>query len=227
MHLWDFFDRYPKSEIALSSINHGSTISTQSSTTEVKILAILGDSTGIDIQKDREQLDRLPNARVTFLPEPHRQDLNDQLWSQSWDILFFAGHSSSGDNREDAHIRINKTDSISILRLKPALRRAIEQGLKLAIFNSCDGLGLAAVLSDLNIPQVIIMREPVPDQVAQRFLKDFLASFSSGVTFYQAVREAREQLHILEDQFPCAAWMPVISQNPAAESLFWHNFYNS
>jgi hypothetical protein len=54
------------------------------------------------------------------------------------------------------------------------LKRAITQGLKLAIFNSCDGLGLADYLTDLQIPQTIFMREPVPDRVAHEFLKNFL-----------------------------------------------------
>nr|WP_017295798.1 hypothetical protein [Geminocystis herdmanii] len=43
--------------------------------------------------------------------------------------------------------------------MKTALNQAIKQGLNLAIFNSCDGIGLAQELSKLNIPQVIVMRE--------------------------------------------------------------------
>lgn len=44
----------------------------------------------------------------------------------------------------------------------------------IAIFNSCDGLGLAQELADLHIPQMIVIKEPVPDKLAQEFLKYFL-----------------------------------------------------
>ncbi|NJL10173.1 MAG: hypothetical protein HC908_08410 [Calothrix sp. SM1_7_51] len=57
------------------------------------------------------------------------------------------------------------------------MTKAIQKGLKLAIFNSCEGLGLARQLASLHIPQVIVMREPVPDKVAQEFLKYFLQFF--------------------------------------------------
>jgi len=46
---------------------------------------------------------------------------------------------------------------------------------------------------------MIVMREPVPDLVAKEFLKYFLSSFSSGNSLFLAVREAREQLHGIEN----------------------------
>jgi hypothetical protein len=106
--------------------------------------------------------------------EPQPEKLNDQLWEKGWDILFFAGHSSS---QKKGQLQLNQTDSLTLEQLRYALKKAIAQGLKLAIFNSCDGLGLAHDLADLHIPQVIVMREPVPDRVAQEFLRHFLARF--------------------------------------------------
>ena len=93
--------------------------------------------------------------------------------------------------------------------------------MKQAIFNSCDGLGLAQQLQDLHIPQVIVMREPVPDVVAQEFLKHFLSEFSSGQSLYAAMRLARERLQGLEEEYPCATWLPTICQNPAESSMIW------
>jgi CHASE2 domain-containing sensor protein len=57
--------------------------------------------------------------------------------------------------------------------------------------------------------------------VAQAFLKYFLKAFASGKPLYAAVREAREKLQGLEEDFPCASWLPVICQNPAAVPLTW------
>jgi hypothetical protein len=44
-------------------------------------------------------------------------------------------------------------------------------------------------------------------------------------TFYQAVRNARDQLHDLEAQNPCASWLPVIIQNPATLPPTWQDFH--
>ncbi|MGB8698651.1 MAG: pentapeptide repeat-containing protein [Thermosynechococcaceae cyanobacterium] len=233
LQLWNFFERYRKAELALGTPIYEQIERSPSTGAKVRILAILGDCTGIDVDCDRRLLEQLPEAEVTFLVEPPRQLLNDQLWAQPWDILFFAGHSSSGrsfaEHSDYPHgrIQINPTEQLSLFQLKHALRKAIEQGLKLAIFNSCDGLGLAMDLAALHIPQMIVMREPVPDLVAQEFLKNFLAAFSKETSLYQSVREAREQLQGLEDRFPCATWLPVICQNPAEASLNWRELLDA
>ncbi|QLE58454.1 CHASE2 domain-containing protein [Nostoc sp. TCL26-01] len=220
-HIWDLLERYPKAEIALSSPSYERIYKPRTTHSSVNILAIVGNSQGIDTQADQAMLQQCRNADVSFLVEPQRKELTDSLWGKHWDILFFAGHSSSQGNNGVGKIYLNKTDSLSINELKYALKQAIERGLQLAIFNSCDGLGLARELADLNIPQIIVMREPVPDQVAQEFLKYFLQSFASGESLYQAVRHGRERLQGLEDRFPCATWLPVICQNPAQIPLTW------
>jgi CHASE2 domain-containing sensor protein len=220
-HLWDLLERYPNTEIALSAPIYEQVIHISPPTSAVKILAILGNSGGIDTQSDRLLMEKLPNADVTFLVEPQRQDLNEQLWGQPWQILFFAGHSATVASDDTGLISINKTENLTISQLKYALKKAVERGLQLAIFNSCDGLGLAREFADLQIPQMIVMREPVPDRVAQDFLKHFLAAFARGESLYLAVREAREKLQGLENHFPCATWLPVIYQNPAQIILTW------
>ncbi len=220
-HLWDLLERYPNAEIALSAPAYDRVSHFSNPTGCVSVLAVLGNSKGIDTQADRAMLEKLPDAQVMLLVEPSRQELTDRLWEQPWDILFFAGHSSSQENGETGQLYINQTDSLSLNQLKFALKKALARRLKLAIFNSCDGLGLARELADLHIPQVIVMREPVPDQVAQAFLRYFLQSFSAGDSLYTAVRHARERLQALEDQFPCATWLPVIYQNPAELPPTW------
>lgn len=223
-HLWHFFEDYPRAELALSLPEYAQAIKAnvnqQKST--VKILAILGNSEGIDIATDRKLLEQLPNVELQLLVEPKLEELNQQLWQPGWDILFFAGHSSS---QENSHIlQINRNDSISLEQLRFGLKKAIERGLKLAIFNSCDGLEIAWNLVDLQIPQAIVMREPVSDRIAQDFLKNFLIAFSGGQSFYLSVREAREKLQALETEFPCATWLPVICQNPAELPPKWSDW---
>ncbi|MDF5721943.1 MAG: CHASE2 domain-containing protein [Rhizonema sp. PD37] len=231
-HLWNFFEDYPKAELALSNHEYASPqVLQKSHTGKVKILAILGNRVGIDIDKDGSLLRGLTDAQTTLLVEPTRKELDETLWNQDWDILFFAGHSASHTDGENGEIYINQTESLTITQLKNALKTAITRGLKLAIFNSCDGIGLARNFADLNIPQMIVMREPVPDLVAQEFLKNFLVAFAGGKPLYLAMREARERLQGLENDFPCASWLPVICQNPTTVPTTWQelrdNFDNT
>ncbi|MCC5645880.1 CHASE2 domain-containing protein [Nostoc sp. CHAB 5824] len=221
-HLWNFFDDYPKAELALSNHEYASPqVLPKSPTGKVKILAILGNSVGIDIDRDGALLQNLIDAQTTFLVEPTRKEVDEHLWNQNWDILFFAGHSISLADGEVGEIYINQTESLTISQFKNALKAAISRGLKLAIFNSCDGIGLARNLADLNIPQMIVIRERVPDLIAQEFLKNFLIAFAGGKPLYLAVREARERLQGLENDFPCASWLPVICQNPTTIPTTW------
>ncbi|NEO00381.1 MAG: CHAT domain-containing protein [Moorea sp. SIO3I7] len=225
-HLWDIFDHYRKAEVALAELTYDRVKRTVSSiiNDKVRILAVLGNSDGINLETDRELLEHLPNIEPTFLVEPSRLELDRALWDEKgWDILFFSGHSYSQVDGKSGYICINQTDSLIISELKNALKASIERRLKIAIFNSCDGLGLAQSLTDLHIPQVIVMREPVPDLVAQEFLKGFLKSFSQGQSLYMSVREAREQLQGLENDFPCASWLPVLFQNPAELPPTWND----
>ena len=221
-HLWQLFEDYPHAELALGPINYQRSIKKPVAKPhdQVSVLAVLGDAQGIDVKTDQQLLASLPGAAVTLLAEPSLDELHQQLWQGQWDIFCFAGHSSS---QGQGILRLNQTDAITVSQLKYALRTAIAQGLQLAIFNSCDGLGLAWDLADLHIPQVIVMREPVADEVAHAFLKHFLIAFAADQPLYLAVRAAREQLQPLEPRYPCATWLPVIVQNPAELPMCWHD----
>lgn len=221
-HLWHWMESRPvEVEFNFRSYPLLPSVPPKKHPGKVKILAILGHGNGIDIDADRQLLENLPNADILFLVEPQRQDFSDHLWKQPWDILFFAGHSETEGDK--GRIYLNPTDSLTLDELCYGLRQAVKHGLQLAIFNSCDGLGLAKQLRDLKIciPQMVVMREVVSDRVAQEFLNDFLRAFSHGLPFELAVREAREQLQGLEKECPCASWLPAIVAHPHAQVLTW------
>ncbi len=220
-HEWDLFADI-NAEVAVGATVFEKPIF-PATANQLRMLAILGNSEGIDIETDRQTLEQLvsPQVYIKFIYEPNRAEMSDDLWKDNWNILFFAGHSSN--NGETSRIFINRVDSLTIEELKEGLREAIKRGLQLAIFNSCDGLKLAEDLADLNIPQVILMREPVMDKVAHAFLKCFLEQFSQGESLYLAVRHARERLIEIgyDKKFPGCSWLPVIFQNPAVKPPTW------
>ncbi len=225
-HRWNFFEDYFQAEVALSRPEYKRTgqLEPKLPRNQVRILAIIGNSKGIDLEAEISFLNSLEDAEVCFIVNPSRQEFNTQLWHPTgWDILFFAGHSQSKGDTGRIYINENKTNnSLTIEQLEEALKGAIAQGLKLAIFNSCDGLGLASALEKLNIPTVITMREPVPNRVAQDFFNHFLEAFANKrLSLYLSVQQARRKLQGLEDDFPGASWLPVICQNPAVEPPTW------
>ena len=221
--LWRGWQQFPQLEISLGAVytqRHDRIYQQQ-----VRILVILGDSEGIDIEADRQILDRhrREGAAIDFLPQPTIDELRTQLADdRGWDIIFFSGHSSS-EGHDRGRIYLDRTHSLTMAQLRSELIMAIDKGLQLAIFNSCDGLGIAAELEDLHIPQVIVMRQPVPDRVAQVFLKDFLAEFTAGKSLYRSVSIARQRLTQLEADFPCASWLPVIVQNRLEVPPTWQS----
>lgn len=222
---WNFLKRYPYAVVSFAPLE--SSTNTTSTTTltppgTIRILAILGDKSQIDLSRDREIIQNLSHVEAIFLEQPSHEAIIDRLWNESWDILFFAGHSETLD--ETTIIYINSQEYIKIDQLWHTLRKAVAKGLQLAIFNSCDALGLSQKLDDIQIPQMILMRELLPDEVAHQFLTYFLTRFASGMSLYQSVREAQEQLHDkLDANFPCASWLPVICQNPLVLPPSWED----
>ncbi|MDZ8033934.1 substrate-binding domain-containing protein [Nostoc sp. DedSLP04] len=224
---WDFFEHFNGAAVAISPLEQRLPDTTPNRDLKVKILAIFGSSTGINIDKDQELLESLrqAGADVRILKSPQRQAF-ETLWDENWDILFFAGHSYSQED-DKGYIYINENEKLALSELKRTLKKAIQGGLQLAFFNSCDDLGIASELEKLHIPQIIVMREPVPDQFAQEFLRYFLKQFSRGESLYASVRKAREELHDLSDiesKFPGVSFLPVIFQNPAAKPVTWKDF---
>ncbi|NER04010.1 MAG: CHASE2 domain-containing protein [Okeania sp. SIO3C4] len=227
--LWDVLVQ-AEAEFALSAIEYDSPNNFNLFSTpkgKVKILAILGEGTDIDRDADKQILDDLAGkagAEIIWREQPQASELNEQLWQQGWDILFFAGHSGSSESGKRGEIQLNEREKLTIADLRFALKKAIAKGLQLAIFNSCDGLGLAHQLAtepDLYLSQVIVMREKVPDRISPKFLWYFLEAYIRGESLNSAVAEARQKLHGWEQNYPCASWLPVVCQNPTVQPPTW------
>lgn len=198
---WKLPSHYDNAEIAISSPSYGKPKQAEIKG-RLKILVILGDAKGIDVEVDRQLFQNLPGKpNVCFLKEPSRQEFHEHLFNQAWDILFFAGHSRTVDHQ--GLMYLNPQDEVPISELTQALRESVSRGLKIAIFNSCDGMGFISALeqAQVNIPQMIVMREPVPDRVAQQFLRDFLKAFSGGQTEPKVIRSRRFNRQWLCQQF--------------------------
>ncbi len=224
-HLWDILKPDKEVEVTLSLSNYGVKNKKIKPRQQVRILVILGDSTGIDNEKDLKIInEKIPNAYIKSLRNPTKKEVINCLWDkESWDILFFAGHSFSQEKDGQGYFYISETEKLTIEELKQSLNHAIKGALKLAIFNSCDGSALARALAGLQIPATIVMKERVPDLVAQNFLEYFLDAFvKKGKPLSASLHEARARLsEELDNEHPCASWLPQLSRNPVETELTW------
>ena len=230
---WDIFEKhYPQVEIALSlpKKSDKTIIKILPHSREIRILVVVGRNNGINTKDDLEIVQSLTNhgAEVTCLMQPSPKELCETLWDEKgFHIFIFTGHSGSKDDGSIAWIEVNDEHSLSIDRFKEALKKAISRGLQLAIFNSCDGLGLANQLAQLNLPQSIVMREPVPEPVAIEFFKYFFKEFSDNKSIFTAVYTARKRLEDFqldssnETCYPGATWLPIICILPDVDTLTW------
>lgn len=222
-HLCDLFASYSHADVTLGSLEYPLKSLAITPKERIKILVLLGEAKDIDVEADLQLLrDGLPEEAELLEPliATDFKTLTEALWQNEIDILFFAGHSTSQGRK--GRFFLNETESVAIQELKHGLQQAIARGLKLAIFNSCDGVQLARDLADVQMPAVIVMREPIPDEAAQAFLSHFLKAFAKKkMPLYQAVREARERLQGLEKKYPYLTWLPVLYQHPCAEDLRW------
>ncbi|MBE9145424.1 CHAT domain-containing tetratricopeptide repeat protein [Planktothrix mougeotii] len=236
-HVWELFSKYfPQSEFSFSPLKKEKVTRTYNKYGKVKILQILGEpelekSQKVDYQSDIKAVEKLGaklGADLEILPQPSHKELINKLWEKDWQIIFYSGHSDTEEAENEIKgrlfLEINKNQEkelISIDELKETFRELIlvKKSLQLVIFNSCQGLGLAKQLEDLALPQVIVMREKVPDFVAQMFLQDFLTAFAGGDGqryLHDALREARKKIHDkYKNIYPGIAWLPVICQQYA------------
>ena len=190
-----------------------------------RILAILGDDTGLNFKADQEAVRSLSKlAEIKFVgwqPEKSADQVIKEIKSaiadeQGWDILFFAGHSNEAD-LTGGELGIAPRVSISINDIKHQLITAKKQGLQVAIFNSCSGLSIADSLVDLGFGQVVVMREPIHNRVAQEFLIHFLQGLGKGFDVYDAVLAARQFLQLEKSHtYPSASLVPSLFCHPGA-----------
>jgi hypothetical protein len=190
---------------------------------KMRILAILGDDTGLNFQQEREALKSLSSvADLTFVGW-QKGKATDQLLEDiqqaianpdGWDILFFAGHSNE-TNLTGGELTISPNQSILVSEIAPQLLMAKQHGLQFAIFNSCKGLSIANSLISLGLGQVAIMREPIHNQVAQEFLVRFLRQMATCQDVQDAMRSTCQSFKLDKNlTYPSAYLIPSLFRHP-------------
>jgi hypothetical protein len=192
---------------------------------KARILAILGDDTGLGFEAEKKALKSLKKVvDVKFIGwEPGKdinqlkQDIVDNLSDKiGWDILFFAGHSNE-TNLTGGEIVIAPNHALYLNEIQAPLSIAKENGLQVAIFNSCSGLSIANKLIDLGFSQVAIMREPIHNKVAIEFFIQFSQALAEYKDVHQSLLQASEYLQQKNYIYPSSYLIPSLFRHPAAD----------
>ncbi|MBD2463042.1 CHASE2 domain-containing protein [Oscillatoria sp. FACHB-1407] len=204
---------------------HAETTSVRPHRGRARILAIMGDETGLNFQADREAVRSLSRmADIHFLgwqPGQSPTEVKDNIRAaiadeQGWDVLFFAGHSNE-TQVTGGELAIAPGVSLVIQEIAAPLTTARERGLQFAIFNSCSGLNIAESLIDLGFSQVAIMREPIHNRVAQEFLIRFLQTLAEHKDVHEALISASQFLRLEKNlTYPSAYLVPSLFCHPDA-----------
>jgi CHASE2 domain/CHAT domain len=225
--------------IARTPANLRLAASPRRSRSKLRVLAILGDDTGLNFQADRQAMQALSSVatiefvgwqasqatqvtQVTSAVPSASQNLKETIAStiaddRGWDILFFAGHSNETD-LTGGELTIAPNQSILIQEIAPSLIKARDNGLQFAIFNSCNGLSIANSLIDLGLSQVAIMREPIHNRVAQEFLLRFVQHLTEYCDVHEAMLLACQFLKVDRNlTYPSAYLIPSLFRHPEAQ----------
>jgi hypothetical protein len=193
---------------------------------KARILAILGDDTGLDFQVDRAAVQSLHRvAEIHFVgwqPGQTKEQVKEQILQAiedetGWDVLFFAGHSNE-TQMTGGELAIAPGVSLLVNEIATQLTAAQTRGLQFAIFNSCSGLSIAESLINLGFSQVAIMREPIHNCVAQEFLIRFLQSLAAHETVQEALISGCQFLRSEKNSdYPSSYLVPSLFCHPGAQ----------
>lgn len=190
---------------------------------KARVLAILGDDTGLDFADERRALSAqtslLEVHYVGWQPGENAAVLKQRICEaiadpQGWDVLFFAGHSNES-TLLDGQIFIAPHTAMAIKELASYLRQAQQRGLQFALFNSCSGLDIAQGLISLGLSQVAVMREPIHNEVAQVFLVQLVQRLAQFQTVQEALQGTCQFLKLEQNlTYPSAYLVPSLFCHP-------------
>ena len=192
---------------------------------KMRLLAIIGDDTGLNFQQDLEVLQSLtPIVEIKCvgwtagkeLPALREEICQAIVDPKGWDVLFFAGHSNE-TNITGGELAIAPGKAILLSEIAPQLAVAKKRGLKFALFNSCKGISIANNLIEQGFSHVAVMREPIRNDVAQAFLGAFVKALDRYEDVHEAMYSASRDLEAdYKLVFPSAYLVPSLFQHPSA-----------
>ncbi|MBF2050009.1 MAG: CHAT domain-containing protein [Elainella sp. C42_A2020_010] len=148
-----------------------------------------------------------PEIQLKILNQPGREQLTQELEQNHYQVLHYAGHSDLSAAGGSLYLVNNRTGLTEVLAGDDLSGLLVNNGIRLAVFNSCRGahtavadpsLGqdrnLAEALVSRGIPAVLAMAEQIPDNVALNLTGLFYRSLKLGIPIDSSLNRARQGL---------------------------------
>jgi hypothetical protein len=147
-----------------------------------------------------------PDIQLTILKQPGREQLTQALEQGRYQILHYAGHSDLGSAGGSLYLVNRRTGLSEVLSGDDLAGLLVNNGIRLAVFNSCRGAytaasepdgqerNLAEALVSRGIPAVLAMAEQIPDNVALTLTWLFYRNLKLGYPIDLSLSRARQGL---------------------------------
>lgn len=183
----------------------------ENQTNNLKVLHIIGNSQGLDIRRDRNLvMGHFGDQNVDSIEPKCCRELSCTLTTEvGYNLLIYSGHTSQGK------IFLSGGSKVQITQLELELKEAIMNGLTMALFNSCACSEIGKYLAKIGLPIGLVMRAPIPDQVAHLWLEYLLKELAENGNLYLAFRAAKQQLKQQKTiPYPPGHTLPVLFMAP-------------
>ncbi|MGD1896007.1 MAG: CHAT domain-containing protein [Phormidesmis sp.] len=150
--------------------------------------------------------DTLIDVQLKILEQPGRSELTQELERGNYQVLHYAGHSNLGNAGGDLYLVSRQTGLTERLSGEDLAGLLVNNGIKLAVFNSCRGgysatsdqgwqeRNLAQALVNRGLPGVIAMSERIPDDVAISFTQLLYRNLKKGLSIDLSLNRTRQGL---------------------------------
>jgi hypothetical protein len=166
------------------------------------------------------------DIQLTLLSQPGREQLTQALEQGQFQVLHYAGHSDLGVSGGSLYLVNNRTGLTEILSGDDLAGLLVNNGVRLAVFNSCRGAhtaaepkgerdrNLAEALVSRGIPAVLAMAEQIPDNVALTLTWLFYRNLKQGYPIDLSLSRARQGLISTYGSNQLYWALPILYQHP-------------
>lgn len=178
-----------------------------------------------------------PTIQLTLLSQPGRERLTQALEQGQYQVFHYAGHSNLGDAGGDLYLVSDKTGLTETLNGDDLAGLLVNNGVQLAVFNSCRGVytatseavdngkdrNLAEALVKRGIPAVLAMAERIPDEVALTLTRLLYRNLNQGYPIDLSLSRARQGLIAAYGSNQLYWALPVLYLHPRFDGFLTNN----
>ncbi len=221
------FSRYHSSFATMASLSQFQSATATDANQPLKILLVLAAPTdqemlalkqeALYLQEELETTvqngsrngnSRHSDIQLTILEQPGREQLTQALEHNHYHVLHYAGHSNQGTAGGKLYLVSSKTGLTETLSGDDLAGLLVNNGIRMAVFNSCRGVytattesvsaagdgNLAEALVKRGIPAVLAMAERIPDDVALNLSRLFYRNLKQVYPVDLSLNRARQGL---------------------------------